>query len=140
MSTVGGSVTFSEAVSQTSDPVRLWVLWLTLSMAVVPLLLLVFKGSRRDGLILLVANLSVVVAMHALYAQVGFVRLLGLPHIVIWTPLAMFLYLRLRRGDMHRVPRLALSIFAATIVISLVFDYADVVRYLFGDRASMLSG
>lgn len=85
------------------------------------------------------ASLMVVILIHALYAQVGFVRLLGLPYIVVWTPLVIFLFSRLRKGELHPIARIALSIFATTIAISLIFDYGDGVRYLLGERGFMLS-
>jgi hypothetical protein len=35
-----------------------------------------------------------------LYDRMGYVKLLGLPHIVVWTPLAIYLVVLLRRDDL----------------------------------------
>lgn len=74
-------------------------------------------------------------SMLGLYSIVGFVRLLGIVHVVYWTPLAIYLW---RRRAQWRVKEsLAgkwIALLFATIVVSLAFDYTDVVRYLLGER------
>lgn len=130
-------MTFAEAVATLPDALRLWVLWLTVAMAATPLLLLIWRETRRLGAVIAAANVLVAVAMHALHAQIGFVRLLGLPHVAVWTPLLWLCVARLRRGVAAPVPRGALAVFAASIAVSLVFDYVDVARWLAGERAPM---
>ena len=64
----------------------------------------------------------------------GYNRLLGLGHMVFWTPLSIYLY---RKLDTLVGPRLFESwvrVLLATIGLSLVIDYVDVLRYLLGDR------
>lgn len=133
-------MSFSDAVTTLPEALRLWVLWLTLMMIAAPAVALVFRATRGAGLVLLATNAAVALAMHLLYAEVGFVRLLGLPHVVIWTPLAVWLALRLRRPGTPGVPRAVLAVFLVSIVVSLVFDYADVIRWLAGDQAPMTEG
>jgi hypothetical protein len=64
----------------------------------------------------------------------GYVKLLGLPHVLIWTPLVFFLLAQARKADMPVWPRRVIWVIVGTIVVSLVFDYVDVARYLLGAR------
>jgi len=130
-------MTLADAIATQPPLLRLWVLWLTIALVVAPLILLAYRQSRRDGAVTLAASLGTVVFMQWLYSEVGFVRLLGLPHVLIWTPLAIYLGLRLRAHSLTGVPRNAAGLFLATILVSLVFDYIDVARWLAGDRAPM---
>ena len=132
-------MTFDDYVALYPLWVRVWLNWMLVALALGSLVPLIFRGSRRDGLIVLVTNVAAVLLMNLLFAEVGFVRLLGVVHVVLWTPLAVYLWRRLRGGvSMHRIAAIALWVFLVTIVISLGFDYVDVVRYLLGDRGSMV--
>ncbi|MGS4945039.1 hypothetical protein ACVDG3_06130 [Meridianimarinicoccus sp. RP-17] len=131
-------MSFAEAVQTMAVPLRLWVLWLTVAMVAVPLILLMFRATRRDGVIVLASTVAVMVSMHALYQAVGFVRLLGLPHVVIWGPLAVWLAFRLRDAALPRPARAVMAVFLLTICVSLVFDVIDVARWVAGARESML--
>lgn len=128
-------MTFQEAVATESALLRLWMLWLVIALTVTPLILLLFRQSRREGLIVLGVALGTIVFMQWLYDQVGYVRLLGLPHVLLWTPLALYLWLR--QGELGGVPRAIVLVFLVTISISLVFDYIDVARWFLGERSSM---
>jgi hypothetical protein len=70
-----------------------------------------------------------------LYAQFGYSRLLGLGHIVFWTPLLAYLLAR-RRHWRVRETWAGKWIVAAicALMISLAFDYVDVARWIAGDR------
>lgn len=133
-------MSFGDAIAQWPDHLLLWIMWLLTVMVAAPLVLLAFREARRAGIVLLATNLLLAVVMHFFYQQVGFVRLLGLPHIVIWTPLLIYGVLRLRRGGLRDFPRGALLVFCLTLTISLVFDYIDVARYLLGETAPMVPG
>jgi hypothetical protein len=131
-------MSFAEAVQTMSVPLRLWVLWLTVAMVMAPLVLLLFRGARRDGLVVLASTVAVMVSMQLFYQAVGFVRLLGLPHVAIWGPLAVWLAFRLGDDALPRPARVVLGVFLLTICVSLVFDVIDVVRWFAGDRDSMV--
>jgi len=133
-------MSFSEAVATLPDAIRLWVLWLTIVMVIAPVALLVDRTARREGLVVLIATIAVMVSMQALHAAVGFVRLLGLPHVLVWTPLAVWLVHRLRVAPLSRRAQATIGVFLVSIAVSLVFDYVDVARYVAGDRASMAGG
>jgi integral membrane sensor domain MASE1 len=67
----------------------------------------------------------------------GYVKLLGLPHIFVWTPLAIYFVTLLRRPDVPVWPRRVIVVALGTILISLAFDYTDVARYLLGERTPL---
>jgi len=74
-------------------------------------------------------------AMIALHSAVGFIRLLGIVHVVIWTPFVIYLW---RRRNNWRVKETLsgkwIVLLFATMIVSLAFDYADVARWLLGER------
>jgi len=132
-------MSLSDAIATLPEMLRVWVLWLTIAMVTLPLVMLAWRATRRDGIVCLAAAGLVIVAMHGLHAQIGIVRLLGLPHIVVWTPLAVYLAWRLRNRALPGPPRAAMAVLLVSIAISLVFDYRDVALWLAGDRAPMTS-
>lgn len=132
-------MTLTDAISTLPDWVRLWVLWLNIVVFGSFAILLFSHATWRSAAALLGANLLMVPAMLWLYGQVGFVRLLGLPHVIFWTPLVIFLFHELRTRPEIRTPfRQVLWVLVASLAVSLVFDISDVVRYLLGERASLL--
>ena len=71
-----------------------------------------------------------------LYSQFGYSRILGLGHVVAWTPLVI--YLLARRTSWQAANTWAgkwLVAAVAVLLVSLAFDYVDVIRWLLGDRA-----
>ncbi len=82
----------------------------------------------------IIAMIGNVVVMSALFEKFGFTRILGLAHIIFWTPLLAYLW-KNRKAHADRIwtnrwARLAMVV----ILISLLFDYADVIRWLLGER------
>jgi len=62
-------------------------------------------------------------------------RLLGLSHVIFWTPLVVYLLGRLRDLEPHGWFALWVRALLVTNALSLVIDYVDVVRYVVGDRS-----
>ena len=131
-------MTFDQAMATQPAWVQYWVTWMAVAIVGTFVLLLFSKATRRDAIIILLANVAVYFVMMWLYEKVGFVRLLGIVHIVFWTPLAVYLWLRLKDDAITAPFRQIIWIFLATILASLAFDFADVARYMFGERASMV--
>jgi len=69
--------------------------------------------------------------------QLGYVKLLGLAHIVACTPLAIYLWFKMRSEGVPRAPRVIMGVVLAVISVSLVFDYMDAIRYIAGDRTPL---
>ncbi len=106
-----------------------WVGWLV----IVNTASLLFSA-RVEARWVLAAWLCNLVFMSALYEWNGYNRLLGLSHVVWWTPLLVYLF---RRREL--VPRAGafgrwIRILVLSDAASLVIDYVDVLRYALGDR------
>lgn len=102
--------------------------------------LLFSKPTRRDSLLIVLSSVIIIIAMGWLFRQLGFVRLLGIVHLVVWTPLAIYFWKRLNDPAITAPFRQFIWVFLATISISLAFDTLDVIRYILGERASLVPG
>ena len=121
-----------------SPAIVVWSGWMFGLVVIAPVVLLLCRAQWLDLAVVAVASIAVLTLMPLWHAQVGYVRLIGLPHIVVWTPLAIYLYRR-RRHFMAPWPvRWTMAALMATIVVSLGFDYVDTLRYLLGERAPLV--
>lgn len=132
------TISFHDAMFSATGWILIWFYWLGMAMVVTPLALAFSKATRRDALIVLLTNIVVVVSMGWLYDQIGYVRLLGIVHVILWTPLLVYLVGRARNSEITLFFRLVIWLFVASLAVSLAFDYVDVARYLLGERASMI--
>ena len=113
----------------------LWVvIWLlimgALHIAAVPLAIKDWRP--RIMVIVMIVNL---IFMSALFTQYGYTRILGLAHVIFWTPLLAYLW-KSRNAHPERIWTVRFVRLAMVIIfISLLFDYADVIRYVLGDHA-----
>ena len=114
--------------------VTYWVFWLAFISTISWIVVLFSKQTWLDAAILFVVGGLVTSWMQWIYATEGFVRLLGLPHVVLWTPLLVYLGYRVSRVDYKAPFRQVMYVLIASITISLLFDYVDVARYLLGER------
>jgi hypothetical protein len=109
-----------------------WVAWVMLLMAVnvvIPL----FYVTTIEAQVILGAALIGAIIQTAIFSAKGFVRLLGIGHI-LWVPMVFWLWSRL---DLAAPGSFFHSWLIAVIVIdtiSLVIDATDVIRYWNGDR------
>ncbi len=130
-------MTFDDAIATQPAWVQYWVRWMAVAITASVVVLLFSKATRRDALVILATNIGVYFVMMWLFEKIGFVRLLGIVHVGFWTPLAVYLYWRLKDQTIVTPFRQVIWLFLATIVVSLAFDYADVARYILGERSSM---
>ena len=107
-----------------------WVGWMVLINSAGVLFV-----SEIEARWVLAAFAASAVTMWILYQFVGYTRLLGLAHVLYWTPLVIYLYRRLSNFVGPPLFERWLRLLLATNGLSLVIDYVDVARYLFGDRA-----
>lgn len=131
-------MSLSEAISTQALWIQIWVGWLAAVNLATLAGLLFTKSTRRHGVIVGAAFVANYLLMNWLYGQVGYVRLLGLSHVVIWTPLAVYLILALRGEIISGWLRRLTQVFVVSILVSLAFDYVDVARWLMGAQGSML--
>lgn len=131
-------MTFNEAVATQPVWVTWWLNWMLVGVFAPPLLLLIWRQSRLPAVISIIANVASGFGVVWIYDQMGYVKLMGLSHVLLWTPLAIYLFMQIRRADMPIWPRRLMWLMLATILVSLAFDYVDVLRYLLGERSSLI--
>ena len=130
---------FNEAMfALASGPQTAWLYWMSVVIFVTPLVLVLSKSTRIDAAIVLLVHIAMLVGMSWVYDQMGYVRMLGIVHVILWTPLMVYLFFRVRKVDMPLPCRIVMWMTIATLAVSLVFDYTDVARYLLGERDSMI--
>lgn len=109
--------------------------WLDIMVIVLGGFSLVFSFVRVEARWVLAGFLLGAATLLGLYSQIGYSRLLGLAHVIFWTPVLIYL---LRRRAQWRVKEtlsgkwIVLAVMILTI--SLAFDYTDVIRWVFGAR------
>lgn len=128
-------MTLEEVMALQPDWVMMWVYVLVAGAFIAPVVLLIWKASRKAGIITLVASLLAGFGVQMMFDAMGYVKLLGLPHLILWVPIVVFLMAQQARGDMPNWPRRIIWFITAIICISLVFDFIDVVRWILGESA-----
>ena len=106
-----------------------WIFWLAFMNTASVLFVRHAEGQR-----VLAAWLASLATLALLYGEFGYTRILGLAHLIWWTPLVIWLFRRratFGEAGFGGWARLLMLSNAA----SLVVDAVDVVRYAFGDRA-----
>lgn len=90
-----------------------------------------------EGQLALVCLMLAFMIMWAIYAKKGFVRLLGLGHLVAWTPQVVWYTQVVLEGS--AAGWFLYWLIAVLVVngISLVIDFVDVVRYTLGETQPM---
>lgn len=93
---------------------------------------------RYEALAIIAAFLLAGEFMEYLYQQYGYVRLLGLAHIVCWSP--VYAWIITHRKDYEETPYFAKYVMFYLIMagISLTIDVIDVARYALGETGSMI--
>ena len=88
---------------------------------------------RPEPVAVVASLIAAALLMTFLYRQVGYVRLLGLAHLVCWTP--VYLWILARRSAIDGGTLFAKWIYAYLSIagVSLVIDAVDVIRHLVGD-------
>ncbi len=127
-------MTLEEAIAQQPQWVQIWLNILPLGAFVLPAVLLIWRQTRVAGIVSLVVSATAAYGVVWLYDRMGYVKLLGLPHLFLWTPLVIYLIGQFRRDDLPQIPRVLLGAVIATLLISLAFDFSDVIRYILGER------
>ena len=122
---------FSAHIDALPNWLHLWVMW----MVVINLGAIVFTWKKVEARWVVGAFLVNVVFMSFLFDTFGWVRLLGLSHVVMWTPLLVYIWRRRNAIDRVSLYGKYIVVLFATNAASLVVDYIDVARYMLGDSA-----
>ena len=131
-------MSLSEAIGTQALWIQIWVGWLAVINLATLAAFLISPATRRDGIVIGLAFLANYVFMSWLYGQFGYTRILGLSHVLIWTPLALYLVFALRGDAIAGWRRHLTHVFLGSLILSLAFDYVDVARWLMGARGSLL--
>ena len=131
-------MSLSEAIATQAAWIQIWVGWIAVINIATLAALLITPALRRDGIVVGVAVHDNFLLMKWLNGQFGYVRLLGLSHVLIWTPLALYLILALRSERIVGWVRRLTQVFVLSMGVSLIFDTVDVARWIMGEQGSML--
>lgn len=114
-----------------------WVIVLVIVNLAAALFLVARKdgkfGVRIEALAILLSFFAAGMMMTWLYEKLGYVRLLGLPHLVFWLPVYAWLVVKFRRGEFTPPFKQYLVLYFFIAGLSLLVDFVDVVRYLIGE-------
>jgi len=115
-----------------------WNLWVIV-MALVNMAVGFLYFTTLEAKLVLAALMASFMVMTFVFARHGFVRLLGLGHVLFWTPLCLWLFARLQSGYYESAGDFKIWIYTLLAVntASLIIDYIDVVRYSKGDRTEV---
>ena len=119
---------FDADVQKLPDWVQIWMDIIGFSLLISTVTLLVGNSTRKLGLIVLATIVATVVVMVFMHAQMGMVRLLGIAHIIFWTPLVFILLKRWRTDLPPGLYGWAILLLIVICSAALVFDYYDVAR------------
>ncbi|VAW04326.1 hypothetical protein MNBD_ALPHA05-1482 [hydrothermal vent metagenome] len=123
-------ISFGGAILMQPLWLQAWVGWLMLANLVGAVVFI----RRPEAKWVLAAIVPAAISMIWLYSLFGFQRILGLAHVAFWTPLMFYLWSRRTQWNLSVLSGKWLAAVFVTDVTSLVIDYADVVRYLAGER------
>lgn len=129
---------FSAAIEAgTSETVKLWMNWMTVIFFAAVLFVWKFWSARWA----LVALLGTMAGALVIWNLWGNIHLLGIAHLLFWTPLAIYLWTRVITRGAPAFPSLYgkaqwvwTVLLFATIVISLLFDIRDIALVLMGQK------
>lgn len=125
----------------TSDAVKHWMNW----MSLVFLASLIFVWKFKAARVTLIALIFTMIGAVIVWSLTKNVHLLGIVHLVVWLPLAVYLWkttlspsARLSAGRPKtaytRAHMLWVILLFATIIISLLFDVRDIFLVLTGAK------
>jgi len=130
--------TLGEAIMLQPTWLLLWLGFLGIANMGAVLFVVGHKDSkwifRIEALAILAAIIPTAIFMEYLYSQYGYVRLLGLAHIVFWTP--VYAWIWFKRRQLHPASESLfgkyLAFYLLIVGISLAIDVIDVIRYFAG--------
>lgn len=109
-----------------SPVVRVWVNW----MVAIFLVSILFTWKHTSARIILAAFILTIPVALLTWELSGNVHLLGIPHLIVWLPLAVYLVKTEIAGNITRLKSaygIYIMLLLFTIVTSLVFDIRDII-------------
>ncbi len=129
--------TLAEAMATEPLWLRSWI-YVLVAVNLSALLFVVGKEAgrwqvRREPIAIIVGFVAAAILMGLLYDGIGYVRLLGLAHLLCWGPVWLWILSRRREYTWRSLFGGYLHVYLLIAGISLVIDVIDVARYLLGD-------
>ncbi len=130
------AATLNDAIASQPVWLQAWVMVLVLTH-VLALVFVVKKGAdgwgvRGEPIAIFLSFVAAAVLMNWLFEQYGYVRLLGLGHLVFWTPAYVWVAMRRRQIGTDSIFGKYVLVYLVVAGISLAVDAIDVARYLTG--------
>ncbi len=125
------------AAIATQEPwLQAWIMVLVITN-LLALLFVVFKQEsgfkvRPEALAIVFSFVAAAILMTWLYEQYGYVRLLGLAHLVFWLPVYVWVLNKYRNSAYSGWFQRYVILYLVIAGISLIVDFIDVVRYFLG--------
>ena len=126
---------FSQFYAEMTANSPAWVLIWVNAMVFVLAIAIPFSFSYKEARWILLGSVLGMLGTIGAYALFGFTRLLGLGHILFWTPTLIYIITVRGWKTYHKTLFSRWMILAAIIIgISLAFDFIDLLRWILGER------
>jgi len=127
---------FAQFFTEMSTNSPTWVIIWVNAMVFVLALAIPFSFSYREARWILLGAVLGMLGTVGAYALFGYTRLLGLGHILFWTPTLIYM-ITVRGWKTYEQTLFSRWLITAAIVIgiSLAFDVVDLLRWILGERA-----
>ncbi|MEM7327294.1 MAG: hypothetical protein AAF437_01065 [Pseudomonadota bacterium] len=127
---------FSQFLAEMNANSPTWVIIWVNAMVLILALAIPFSFSYREARWILLGVVLGMIGTIVAYSMFGFTRLLGLGHILFWTPTLIYIITVRGWKTYHKTLFSRWLILAAVIIgISLAFDVIDLLRWGLGERA-----
>ena len=129
--------TLGEAIATEPSWLQLWVLVLVVTN-LAGILFVIGKDEngwkvRAEPIGILISFFVAAAIMNWMYGEFGYVRLLGLAHLIAWLPVYAWIVTRRSGIGLQSVYGKYIHTYLVVAGVSLVVDLIDVIRYLIGD-------
>lgn len=113
------------------------LIWIR-ALALINLISLIFIKRKQARWVLAALLFIMSINIPMLLWSTGLVKILGLPHVIAWAPLIVYLAHQLRTGQVELKSKFGVWILGVITLnlISIVFDTRDVIQYLFMGQTS----
>ena len=123
-------MTLLDHIAQQPLWLQVWINW----MVLINLSAVFFIWTRVEPRWVLFAFFGSTLTMNILYALYGYEKILGLAHLIFWTPLLIYLFARRHLIGRQGAGAIYLALLFGTNLTSLVVDVMDVAQWLTSAR------
>ena len=131
------AASLNEAIAGGPGWLRAWVGLLVLShVAALPFVFWREEGSlkfRAECAAIFVSFVAAAILMNWLYEGYGYVRLLGLAHLIFWAPAYVWVLSKRAAIGVNSLYGRYIHVYLVIAGMSLLIDVVDLIRYAFGD-------